>query len=196
MNLKKLILLAMVALLPLGDASAFYNPILGRWINRDPKEEEGGLNLYAFVRNNPINAIDTDGRDIWISSGGLGLHTDINVGDRNGEFSSYSFRYAKDYSLFLLNPQGVVYRSRGSSGIDPTGSYWLETTKEQDARANDVLGQMVGEKWAYRLTTSSCRTFATDMFMLFEEQNPDAYNPFASSDFSRFQAPNGDAFFW
>jgi len=27
----------------------FYNPELGRWINRDPIEEEGGLNLYGFV---------------------------------------------------------------------------------------------------------------------------------------------------
>jgi len=26
----------------------FYNPITERWINRDPIEEEGGLNLYGF----------------------------------------------------------------------------------------------------------------------------------------------------
>ena len=29
----------------------FYHPILMRWLNRDPIEEEGGLNLYAFCKN-------------------------------------------------------------------------------------------------------------------------------------------------
>ena len=32
----------------------YYSPELGRWISRDPIEEEGGVNLYAMVGNNPI----------------------------------------------------------------------------------------------------------------------------------------------
>jgi RHS repeat-associated protein len=39
-----------------------YRPSLGRWLNRDPLEEKGGRNLYAFVRNQPISRIDSDGR--------------------------------------------------------------------------------------------------------------------------------------
>ena len=41
----------------------FYNPELGRWINRDPIEEVGGLHLYAFVFNAPTVVIDPDGRN-------------------------------------------------------------------------------------------------------------------------------------
>ncbi len=33
----------------------FYNPNHGRWLSRDPIEEQGGLNLMAFVENNPLN---------------------------------------------------------------------------------------------------------------------------------------------
>ncbi len=40
----------------------FYNPSTGRWPSRDPIEEEGGINLYAFVFNNPLNYVDSDGR--------------------------------------------------------------------------------------------------------------------------------------
>jgi RHS repeat-associated protein len=29
----------------------FYDPAAGRWINRDPIEEEGGVNMYGFVEN-------------------------------------------------------------------------------------------------------------------------------------------------
>jgi uncharacterized protein RhaS with RHS repeats len=47
-------------------ASAFYDPSLGRWINRDPIGEAGGLNLYTFVQNRPVNAVDRNGLDIWI----------------------------------------------------------------------------------------------------------------------------------
>ncbi|HWD92517.1 MAG TPA: RHS repeat-associated core domain-containing protein [Verrucomicrobiae bacterium] len=35
-----------------------YDSDSGRWLNRDPIEERGGLNLYEFVGNNPINKID------------------------------------------------------------------------------------------------------------------------------------------
>jgi RHS repeat-associated protein len=36
----------------------FYSPAIGKWITKDPIEEEGGINLYAYVLNNPINRID------------------------------------------------------------------------------------------------------------------------------------------
>jgi RHS repeat-associated protein len=42
----------------------YYSPSLGRWINRDPFEEEGGNNFYAFVFNEPIDFFDTDGRSV------------------------------------------------------------------------------------------------------------------------------------
>ncbi|MBT9450107.1 RHS repeat-associated core domain-containing protein [Akkermansia glycaniphila] len=35
-----------------------YNPLDGRWINRDPIAEEGGRDLYGFVRNNPYANTD------------------------------------------------------------------------------------------------------------------------------------------
>ena len=39
----------------------FYSPSMGRWLNRDPIREMGGINLYAMVGNNPINAVDAYG---------------------------------------------------------------------------------------------------------------------------------------
>ena len=54
-----------------------YEPILGRWLSRDPIEEAGGLNLYAFCGNNGAFYFDCCGyeirghhiipRAVWIS---------------------------------------------------------------------------------------------------------------------------------
>ncbi|MBR4250628.1 MAG: hypothetical protein IKQ24_10810, partial [Verrucomicrobia bacterium] len=47
-----------------------------RWLSRDPIEEQGGLNLYGFVNNDPVNMWDLLGKDwstigkaIWIAVG-------------------------------------------------------------------------------------------------------------------------------
>ena len=39
----------------------WYNPSLQRWLNQDPLGEAGGLNLYGFVLNDPINLVDDSG---------------------------------------------------------------------------------------------------------------------------------------
>ncbi len=36
----------------------YYNPTLGRFINKDPIEESGGLNLYGFAGNDGVNRWD------------------------------------------------------------------------------------------------------------------------------------------
>lgn len=44
----------------------FYDPVLGRWINRDPIEEMGGKILYGFCSNDALNKRDKLGlKDEW-----------------------------------------------------------------------------------------------------------------------------------
>jgi len=38
-----------------------YNPSIGRWMNRDLIEEKGGINLFAFVNNQPVDQVDPFG---------------------------------------------------------------------------------------------------------------------------------------
>ena len=44
----------------------FYSPSLMRWLNRDPIEEKGGLNLYGFCGNNAVSTIDSFGKEVVV----------------------------------------------------------------------------------------------------------------------------------
>ena len=53
--------LTLLGLLLGREASGFYDPTIGRWLSRDPIEEQGGKNLYGFVHCNAVNEFDVLG---------------------------------------------------------------------------------------------------------------------------------------
>jgi len=77
----------LLVLLAPTQAWATYNPVTGRFLNRDPIAERGGVNLYGFVGNDPVNNIDP-----------LGLKTVIRVG------------------MFGWNPLGLFYGGENEIG--------------------------------------------------------------------------------
>ncbi len=72
----------------------YYDPMQGRYITQDPIGLAGGMNVYSYVYNRPLNFIDPKGLDIWIEDQGPdepALHQSINIGNPNGDYNSYSY---------------------------------------------------------------------------------------------------------
>ena len=44
----------------------FYSPEAGRFTSRDPFGEKGGINLYGYTANDPLNATDPNGTDTYL----------------------------------------------------------------------------------------------------------------------------------
>jgi len=60
-SVRSLLLSALILSSSVFQVQAYYHPEEGRWLSRDPIEEEGGLNLYQYVGNAPAASFDAFG---------------------------------------------------------------------------------------------------------------------------------------
>ena len=65
----------------------YYQPNLQRWLNRDPLEEAGGINLYGFNSNNTLSLIDSDGAAPQLT--GIIYNTSTGTSDPQYQQNSY-----------------------------------------------------------------------------------------------------------
>jgi RHS repeat-associated protein len=89
----------------LGAPFRIYQPVVARWLSRDPLMETGGINLYGYVSNSPI-----------ISSDRLGLAADLIIlppGDATAPFAE-GLKSPSDVFIFVAHGnQNAVYGEDG-----------------------------------------------------------------------------------
>ncbi|MCX6855167.1 MAG: hypothetical protein NTV80_09695, partial [Verrucomicrobia bacterium] len=143
-----------------------YDPLLGRFINEDPLEEEGGLNLYGYVGNGPLNMIDLLGLAGWLtinsSSGG-------SCGGSSGGGSGHSWiTYHEDgeanantYGTFGNGGRDGLYQNQEASLYGQiTRTTYIDDSQQAALRALLADYKAQGEKgWS---VTKPCSTFAAD----------------------------------
>lgn len=94
----------------------FYSPDMGRWTTRDPLGESGGINLYAFVENNPLNWRDPWGLDIDNSKG---TDTVFYKDEDNIDVQKVEpGKIFEGYHDGVIEPStGDVYKTRGKKSL-------------------------------------------------------------------------------
>ena len=87
----------------------YYSPSLGRWISRDPIDEQGGLNLYAFVNNDPVNKWDLYGFSPYcVCIRAADDHAWIYVFDMEKKTKATYSRYKKKWGNPPADSSGVL----------------------------------------------------------------------------------------
>jgi RHS repeat-associated protein len=71
----------------------YYAPATGRWLQRDPVGERGGLNLFAMVRNAPVDLVDLLGLDPAKSNPEVLVFRTINDWMMDGDFARAAAAY-------------------------------------------------------------------------------------------------------
>ncbi len=135
-----------------------YLPHLGRWATRDPLGEAGGLNLYAFVGNNPVNWVDPWGlyrspewarRWLpWVPAMDLALTNfeNGNVFAGIGNAATSLAAAALVTAPITVSPavQQMACSVQMGAGVAeaaelPQGGRWLSPTEWANSVANDLL---------------------------------------------------------
>ncbi len=96
-----------------------YSAHLGRFINRDPIEEAGGMNMFCYVANRVLYAVDPFGLDVILICdseclGGLG-HCAVLVGDNESGWDYFS----------------TADRAGSWSWYDSLDSFWAQNFTER-----------------------------------------------------------------
>jgi RHS repeat-associated protein len=81
----------------------YYSAILGRFINRDPSEEQGGINLYGFCGNDAVNGWDYLGLDMYLVQTGS---TDAGTGWADG--GDFQFARSNNGQVLLDLPGKIL----------------------------------------------------------------------------------------
>lgn len=140
----------------------FYNPETGRWLNRDPIGELGGVNLYAFGPNSPINGVDPNGNEwrsaegdpdpLWIVVYLMALKTPVE----RKMFSHYVFGGGAPLKLTYSEYLQTLPSYRDSISFLPTlsdvmsrGGGYTASFYNNEAKLNGTLG-------TYRVLIEGC----------------------------------------
>ncbi|HEY9755253.1 MAG TPA: LysM peptidoglycan-binding domain-containing protein [Oculatellaceae cyanobacterium] len=106
-----------------------YNPASGRFDARDAIEEEGGVNMYCYVLNQPVNRTDRDGFDAF---GGAGF-TNCKTSRCCQANSTRCRRVAVDACCFKCDATCNIYVGAGKN-FDPTCWESCERTQPKEPK--------------------------------------------------------------
>lgn len=149
----------------------FYSPFLCRWLNRDPIGEQGGLNLYAFCRNDPINNYDPNGCAYFIK----------RKLDYLPWIKNFSANANLDGKNLELVHEHLVYEDGGkSTGV---GYFWGSEKREDNnwknvkwvrvpGWYNDCVMRKAEERVRprpYNILTYNCQDYAEDLRRKYKE---------------------------
>ena len=89
----------------------YYDPSIGRYLRPDPLGLNGGINLYSYVQNNPINYIDSRGLEAAPMSGTAFFEPNRPVLRYSHMEVAWTILFA-DYSKKLTSPEMDISMSQ------------------------------------------------------------------------------------
>jgi RHS repeat-associated protein len=129
----------------------YYDPSIGRFISRDPIGFEGGINLYAYVQNNPVNWIDPWGLYTEITFWQPVGHTSSSFGHISSNVNGWNYSWGPN-GWDRTYPNAADYIAR-QSGFRSGAGVILNLTPDQERRLQQCYNKPRGD---YSTLSNNC----------------------------------------
>jgi RHS repeat-associated protein len=133
-----------------------YDPALQRWLTEDPMGERGGINLYGFVGNSPLNAVDSwglaygdwwDPRTYLPGYARLRGMNDLDAFAKNNNYQNY-----EDMFLSLNEDDPFAQQRLAGENLRAVGDVAEDIANGYLTAATAVTPTAAGTRCAARLT--------------------------------------------
>lgn len=162
-----------------------YSANLGRFLNRDTIEERGGLNLFAYVQNNPISSTDPSGKDQYVTSGNTTVYpfspanwahasfcVDLWSCDCKVNYGRTCFSFGTQTTNVHIGNTNVPFNFPFVGGVypEPNGDVSTNTdgrkhtTCQQDKNTLNNLLNQLGQPGFYGYYSSNSNTWSNTQF--------------------------------
>jgi len=172
-----------------------YDPELGRWINRDPIAEMGGMNLYAYCENNPISYVDLLGLK-WSIGGNIYLSKYVDSGgvltDGSGFFKIYygNYEYSNQYIKQSVKMHEMTHlldalRENNALGNGQRPDLSLESNDDVQRTQSEIDANLTELRYLDRVLSDGCSKM-TDI----ERSETESYRDFTKKLLDKYKKQN------